>query len=99
MRQAAVVVLHRATYDSYISDLIHSVQARQGLVLVDTDDLVFDTQAFQWIDSPDFQDPVRASLYQADMRRYRQTLEACDGVIASTDYLARSASASMLAKR
>ncbi len=88
-RRAAVAVLHRVGFDPYFASIIKSVHAHQGLALVDTDDLVFDPQAFQWIDSPDFQDPVRASLYQADMRRYRQTLEACDGIIASTAYLAR----------
>ncbi len=89
-RRAAVMVLHRVTYDDYIAALIQGVHDRQGLVLVDTDDLVFDPQAFQWIDSPDFQDPLRAALYQEDMLRYRQTLEAADGVLASTEYLARA---------
>ncbi len=89
-RRAAVVVLHRVSYDPYIASLVESIHAHQGLALVDADDLVFDPQAFDWIDSPDFQDPVRAALYQADMRRYRQTLEACDGIIASTGYLARA---------
>ncbi len=93
VRRAAVVVLHRVTYDPYVAGLINGVHARQGLVLVDADDLVFDLQAFRWIDSPDFQDPVRASLYQADMLRYRQTIEACDGVITSTAYLAQAAAA------
>ncbi len=90
-RGAAVAILHRVSYDPYIAGIVNDLRARHGLVLVDTDDLVFDPQAFQWIDSPDFQDPVRASLYQADMRRYRQTLDACDGIIASTGFLARSA--------
>ncbi len=89
--QAAVVVLHRVSYDAYIAGLIDDVHARRGLVLADIDDLIFDPQAFQWIDSPDFQDPVRASLYQAEMLRHRQTMEACDGIIASTDYLAKAA--------
>jgi len=86
--QAEVMVLHRVTYDSYIATLIQSVHARGGLVLLDTDDLIYDPQAFQWIDSPDFQDPVRAKLYLDDMHRYRQTLDRCDGVLASTDFLA-----------
>ena len=92
-RQAAIVILHRVSYDPYIAGLIHTVHARQGLVLVDTDDLIFDPQAFKWIDSPDFQDPLRASLYQTDMRRYQQTLEACDAILASTGTLAKAAGA------
>ena len=87
----AVMVLHRVTYDPFVADLIHFVHSRGGFVLADIDDLIFDPAAFQWIDSPDFQDPLRAALYQEDMRRHRQTMEACDAVLASTPYLAQAA--------
>jgi len=89
--EAAVMVLHRVTYDPYVAGLIQFVRSRGGLVLADIDDLIFDPAAFQWIDSPDFQDPLRAALYQEDMRRHRQTIEACDAVLASTPYLAQAA--------
>lgn len=86
--RAGVLVLHRAAYDGYVAGLIAGVRRRGGLVLLDTDDLIFDPQAFGWIDSPDFRDPVRAALYQEEMARHRQTLAAVDGVWASTGYLA-----------
>lgn len=86
--QAGVMVLHRVPCDSYIEQIIDRIHARGGLVLVDTDDLIFDLQAFQWIDSPDFSDPVRAALYQEDMRRHRRTVEKSDALLASTEYLA-----------
>ena len=86
--RAGVMVLHRVAYDGYVARLIAGVHQSGGLVLLDTDDLIFDPQAFQWIDSPDFQDPVRAALYKKEMIRHRQTLAAADGVLASTDYLA-----------
>src|SRR5690606_377751 len=50
--------------------------------------LIFDTAAFSWIDSPDFQDRVRAGLYLEDMRRSRLPLETCQAVTASTGFLA-----------
>ena len=86
--QAAVVVLHRVPCDSYVEQIIARVHARGGLVLVDIDDLIFDQYAFQWIDSPDFSDPVRAALYQENMHRHRRTIEKSDAVLASTDFLA-----------
>ncbi len=85
---ASLLVLHRVPMDGYVEKLIRSVRARGGIVLYDTDDLIFDPSAFQWIHSPDFQDPIRVRVYQAEMRRQRQTLDACDGVLVSTDYLA-----------
>ena len=86
--RAGVMVLHRVPCDPYVEQMIDRVHARGGLVLVDTDDLIFDLQAFQWIDSPDFSDPVRAALYQEDMRRHRRTVEKSDALLASTGYLA-----------
>ena len=86
--RAGVMVLHRVPCDPYIEQIIDRFHARDGLVLADTDDLIFDPQAFQWIDSPDFHDPVRARLYQENMRHHRRTLEKSDAVLASTDFLA-----------
>ena len=86
--RAELLVLHRVPCDPFVEGIIDRVHARGGLVLADTDDLIFDPQAFQWIDSPDFSDPVRAALYKEDIRRHRRTLEKCDVVLASTDFLA-----------
>ena len=87
-RASARIIFHRTPYDPRVSRLIESVRRRNGLVLVDADDLIFDPAAFQWIDSPDFKDPVRAKLYQAEMQRQRETLMRSDGALTSTDYLA-----------
>ena len=92
-RQADIVMLHRAPWDGQVKWLFDRLRSRGGLVIQDTDDLVFDPTAFEFIDSPDFVDPLRAALYQEDLRRNRLTLEACDAVTASTDYLAERARA------
>lgn len=84
-----VLVLHRTPFTGTVGRLIDSVHSRGGLVLADVDDLIFDPSAFQWINTPDFADPVRASLYQHEMQLQQHTLLAADGVLASTDYLAR----------
>ena len=88
VRQANLVILHRIPYDHYVAALLDRIRRSGGLALMDTDDLTFQPEAFQWIDSPDFRDPVRRSLYQAEMLRQRQTLERCDALLASTDFLA-----------
>lgn len=85
---AKIAIFHRVTYDRYIESLIRSLLDQGSIPLLDTDDLTFDPQAFQWINSPDFQDPIRSALYKEDMRRNRQTLEACFGGLTSTTFLA-----------
>lgn len=86
--QASILILHRAIFNPFISRLIGKVRSNHGLVLADVDDLIFEPSAFQWIDSPDFQDPIRAALYREEMDLQRRTLAACDGVLTSTEYLA-----------
>lgn len=90
-RRADIAIIHRSPWDGQVKWLIDVLHGRGGLVIQDTDDLVFDFAAFKYIDSPDFADPVRAALYQEDMRRNRATLDACDAVTASTEYLAERA--------
>jgi len=84
-----LLILHRVSFTKIAMRLVDEVHARGGLVLVDEDDLIFDTKAFEWIDSPDFKDSIRAKLYQAEMRLQLETMLASDGVITSTDYLAQ----------
>lgn len=90
-RRADIVMIHRSPWDAQVKWLIDTLHGCSGLVIQDTDDLVFDPTAFEFIDSPDFVDPVRAALYQEDMRRNRASLDACDAVTAATDYLAERA--------
>lgn len=87
-RRASVVILHRVAMDRYVESLLADWQQRGALLMLDVDDLVFDPQAFRWINSPDFSDPLRAALYQEEMHRQRLTFDACQAVIASTEFLA-----------
>jgi glycosyltransferase involved in cell wall biosynthesis len=85
---AGIIVLHRAAYNAQIAWLEKEIHARKGILIHDLDDLIFDPQAFQYINSVDFSDPVRASLYQEEMSLNRNTLEMSDAVLSSTYYLA-----------
>ncbi len=86
--RAGVVILHRVAMDRYVESLLADWQQRGALLILDVDDLVFEPQAFQWINSPDFADPLRAALYQEEMHRQRLIFDACQAVIASTEFLA-----------
>lgn len=88
VEQARVVIFHRVPWDGYVQRLFKMVERNGSLALLDTDDLTFDLSAFQWINSPDFADPIRAALYQEEMQRHLLTLEHCQGALASTNYLA-----------
>jgi glycosyltransferase involved in cell wall biosynthesis len=86
--QAGLVILHRLAMDRYVDGLLAGWQQRGTLIILDVDDLVFEPHAFQWINSPDFADPLRAALYQEEMQRQQLVFAACQAVTASTDFLA-----------
>jgi len=88
LAHASIVFLHRVTYDSLVERLFDIVRERDILAILDSDDLTFNPNSFQWIDSPDFADLVRAQLYQDDLRRNSITLENCQAATVSTNYLA-----------
>ena len=88
LQNSGLAIFHRTALDPYVERLVLRVKSAGGVVLHDVDDLIFDPAAFSWIDSPDFQDPVRAGLYREEMDRHRAALLASDGVLASTGFLA-----------
>jgi glycosyltransferase involved in cell wall biosynthesis len=91
--RSSVALFHRLTHDSYVERLLQTLRQAGGLAIMDVDDLVFDPGAFRWIDSPDFQDPIRAALYREDMRRNLIALKACQAAITSTQFLANQVQA------
>ncbi len=91
VKQAAganIVILQRVSLDRYIETLLRLMRQQQTLILYDTDDLLFDLSAFQYIDSPDFADPIRTRLYLEEMRGQKRMLENSDAVLVSSEYLA-----------
>jgi glycosyltransferase involved in cell wall biosynthesis len=84
-----IAVFQRVEMDRFIHSLVSVLRARGTLILYDTDDLVFDQDAFKYIDSPDFSDPLRARLYIKAMNRQKEMLLASDAILVSTDYLVK----------
>jgi glycosyltransferase involved in cell wall biosynthesis len=91
LQHASVVIFHRVVYDRFVEKLFHTIHNQGSLPIFDADDLTFKPEAFQWIDSPDFQDPIRAALYLENMRRTQQALSSCVAVMTSTEYLSEQA--------
>jgi len=92
VRKAKFLILQRVTWDACVANLIKEACSQNAIILADLDDLIFLRDSFQWIDSPDFSDPIRAKLYQENLERNRITLEHCDGFIVSTGFLAEQLS-------
>jgi glycosyltransferase involved in cell wall biosynthesis len=88
INSAAVAVLHRVAYDRYVEKLLADLHKQNALIILDADDFLYDPEIMRWIDSPDFNDPVRASLYRQEIFRHCATLEQCDAITVSTDSLA-----------
>lgn len=82
-------VFQRVEMDRFILRLVDVLKSKGTIILYDTDDLAFDRDAFKYIDSPDFSDPLRARLYLRSMDRQKQMLISADAVLVSTAYLAR----------
>ncbi len=85
---ADTVIFHRTAYDKFVGSLIKKIEKRNGIIISDIDDYIFNPKAFNWIDSPEFSNPIRAKLYIEEMKRFRTMLEISQGIITSTDYLA-----------
>src|SRR5690606_33448676 len=88
IQSAQIIILQRVSWDHYVEDLLKSARKQKRIIISDVDDLIFDPDVMHWIDSPDFADPIRSSLYRQNLMRNRRTLLESDAVIASTEYLA-----------
>jgi len=86
-RSASAAVLHRVALDSYVEKVLHFLRSRGALIVLDADDFLYDPSIMRWIDSPDFQDTVRARLYREEIMRHRAGLDRCDAITASTEFL------------
>ena len=87
---ADAVVFYRVPATDQIRELISTIRARVDPVvpiLYDIDDLVVDPDLAGELDPILIAAGVDLELYWQGVRRYRTTLEECDGYIGSTPYL------------
>lgn len=91
--EADVVVMYRVPATIQISHFIAGVKRRGTPVLFDVDDLIFDPDLKDEIPALRILGKDDAALWLQGVKRYRTTMEQCDGFIGSTQALCRHASA------
>jgi len=82
------VILHRIPLDDHLKRLIKNLDSSGAMIISDYDDLIFEPEMIQHINSPDFADPIRFRLYLQGMNDLRSTLERSKACLASTEFLA-----------
>lgn len=82
-----VAIFHRVAYGDHIGKILEKLCHKGSIVISDFDDLIFDSDMFAHINSPDFADPIRSEIYLQNMRNIRAMLDHSEGVLASTDFL------------
>lgn len=92
---ADVVVAYRVPATFQVLDLLSHCRSLGIPVLFDVDDLIFDPELADEIPALSILPPSEARRWMEGIRRYRTTMEVCDGFIASTDALAEQAAISV----
>ena len=90
---ADAIVVYRVPATVEVLDLIRDARARGAVVLYDVDDLIFDPDLAAEIPALSILPPDEAALWLEGVRRYRTTMEACDGFVGSTAGLVAHAAA------
>lgn len=88
---AEIVVLHRVRATNEILKLIAKLRAKKIPVLYDVDDLIFDLESARKIPWLETRPAKEVREFLEDVTRYRTAIEACDGLITSTDTLCKEA--------
>ncbi len=83
-----VVIMHRVPHTDAIEAVIHRARAAGGVVIFDTDDLIFEPELTSWVDALSTMPSDELKLYHEGVRRYRRTLDLCDCVLTSTEFIA-----------
>ncbi|MDG2307979.1 MAG: glycosyltransferase [Candidatus Binatia bacterium] len=87
----SIFVLHRVAYDRNIDWFLRKASERGAVVLFDTDDWVFDPEAYRYIDTAGMSERDQ-KLYRTGLERYRETIARSHGMVVSTDALFELAS-------
>ncbi len=93
VEQADVLYVYRVPATHQFLDVIERAHQRGIPVLFDVDDLIFDPDIAAEIPALQILSPPEAEGWLYGVRRYRTTMEHCDGFIGSTPQLIRHAQA------
>lgn len=87
---STALVLMRLEYSQAVGRLIDEAHAKHIPVVFEIDDYIFDPSAVDAVDAIRDWPPDARRNYQLSVVRYRQTLEACDFAICSTESLSQA---------
>jgi glycosyltransferase involved in cell wall biosynthesis len=90
---ADALVVYRVPATTQVGALIEEARSRGMPVLFDVDDLIFDPELANEIPALALLPPDEAALWLEGVRRYRTTMEWCDGYVGSTQLLVDHAAA------
>jgi glycosyltransferase involved in cell wall biosynthesis len=93
VEQADVLYVYRVPATHQFLDVIARAKQRDIPVVFDVDDLIFDPDIASEIPALQILPPAEAEGWLYGVRRYRTTMEHCDGFIGSTPQLIRHAQA------
>jgi glycosyltransferase involved in cell wall biosynthesis len=91
VERTQLVVLHRVRATNQILKLIGQLRDQKIPVIYDIDDLIFDLEAARNIPWLKTRTPREVRAFLTDVTSYRTTIEACDGLITSTEALCKEA--------
>ena len=86
-----VLILYRLGMSPPLRQLIEGARALGRRVIFDTDDLIFEPELIEWHRGVRNLSDANQELHAAGVRRYLETLQACDAVLAATPPLAELA--------
>ena len=86
-----VLILYRLAMSPPLRQLIEHARALGRRVIFDTDDLIFEPELIDWHRGVRNLSDADQELHTAGVRRYLETLQACDAVLTATPPLAELA--------
>lgn len=91
LRDVDILILERVAYRGEIEQILAVARRLEVRTLWASDDLIFVPGAQRWVDGLRHLDEHARQLYDEGVCGYEKALEACDGFLASTPFLAHLA--------
>ena len=86
-----IFILQRAKWSFELSNFIHYLKKKNKIIIYDMDDLIYDIKYVpEYLNSISYYDEISIDSFFALATRYNLIIKECDGVIASTENLAKN---------
>ncbi len=89
-----LIILHRVQWGPLVREIVRTARQREGVtILFDIDDLLFVPEIADEVQALALAGPSEQVVFRVGMRRFREALHACDGVLGASDAIAGAADA------